>query len=449
MTAKASPDFPYVQSYWSLDQGIEVSPALTGDHKTEVVVIGAGFAGLASALGLIEARPDLHVTVIEAHHAGYGASGRNSGQIFNLPPFAWLMQNLSNAKHLANAQRAVRMIDDQIAKTFASLAQAGHDFECEKGILQVVASNAVTAAGMAWLGKRLEKLGVETSFFDGKDAQGRVGSATRALLDVPAYRVHPFKLAQSLRKVLMSRGVSFYEDTPVDHIHSHTRGVTLRGPGYTVEAAKAVMTTNAYTAAHNLDLDFAYPKVTNSHTYMIATEVLSQDVIERITATGDGFGDAALRFYYGRLHNGRLLFGGEDRKSSVLPQEDRHKASFASLHAEMLRRFPFLDHAEIYAAWGGAFQSNVLEIPQIRRAGVGGNVILNVAYGGNGVAGALLSGRLTPHLVLEGQDDPEILAHLQLLADTGVPWAGLVPSGIGLAATFLRRSLGFRYQPGT
>ena len=56
-----------------------------------------------------------------------------------------------------------------------------------------------------------------------------------------------------------------------------TGGVTLRGPGYRVEAEKAVMTTNAYTAAQNLDLDFAYPKVTNSHTYMIATEVLSQD----------------------------------------------------------------------------------------------------------------------------------------------------------------------------
>ncbi|GAA0786784.1 FAD-dependent oxidoreductase [Roseibium denhamense] len=445
MTAEAKPDFPYVQSYWSLDQELEVSPPLNEDHRTEVVVMGAGFAGLASALGLIEARPDLKVTVIEAHHAGYGASGRNSGQIFNLPPFAWFLQNLSNYTHRTNARRAVRLIDDQIAKTFALLAEAGHDFECEKSVLQVVARNAVTAAGAAWVCKRLQKAGVETSFFDGKAAQGRVGSATRAILDVPAYRVHPFKLAQSLRKVLLSRGVSFYEDTPVDHIHSHTGGVTLRGPGYTVEAEKAVMTTNAYTAAHNIDLDFAYPKVTNSHTYMIATEVLSQDVLDKITATGDGFGDAALRFYYGRLHNGRLLFGGEDRKSSVLPEEDRHKASFASLHAEMLRRFPFLDHAEIYAAWGGAFQSNVLEIPQIRRAGVGGNVILNVAYGGNGVSGTLMSGRLMRHLVLHVQDDPDTLAHLQLLADTGVPWAGLVPSGIGLAATFLRRSLGFRY----
>ena len=280
-------------------------------------MIGAGFAGLASALGLIEVRPDLKVTVIKAHHAGYGASERNSGQTFNLPPFAWLMQNLSNAKHLADAQRAVRMIDGQIAKNFATLSEAGHDFECEKGVLQVVASTPVTAARTAWLDKRLEKPGIETSFFDGKDAQGRVGSTTRAILTLPTYRVHPFKLAQSLRKTLLSRAVSFFEGTPMDHIHSHTGGVTLRGPGHTVAVEKAVMTTNAYTAAHNLDVNFSYPKATNSHTYMIATEVLTQDVIDRISATGYRFSDAALRFYYGRLHNGRLLFGGEDRKSSL------------------------------------------------------------------------------------------------------------------------------------
>ena len=443
MTTKASPDFPYVQSYWGLDQVIEVSPALTGDYKTEVVVIGAGFAGLASALGLIQARPDLKVTVVEAHHAGFGASGRNSGHIFNLPPFAWLLQNLSNQTHLANAQRAVRVLDDQLNKTFGILAGFGCDFEFNKVVLQVVASNAVAAAGTAWLHKRLDQVGVETSFFDGEAAQDRVGSAARAILNLSAYTVQPFKLAQCLRKLLVSRGVSFFEGTRVDRIHSHRDGVTVRGPSYTVEAEKAVMTTNAYTSAHGLDLNFVYPKATNSHTYMIATEVLSQADIDRITKTGHGFGDAALKFYYGRIHNGRLLFGGEDRKSSLLSEEDRRKSSFEALRAEMLRRFPFLGPAQIFAAWGGAFQSNFLETPQIRRVGAGGNVILNVAYGGNGVAGTLLSARLTPHLVLEGQDDPDALAHLRLLADTGLPWAGLIPSGIGLAVTFLRRSLGF------
>lgn len=442
MSWQAHLGFPYVRSYWSLDQEFEVSPPLSGDHMTEVVVIGAGFAGLATALGLIEAQPDLKVTVLEAHHAGFGASGRNSGQIVNLPPFAWLLQNLSNRRHRANAERAVRMIDDQLAKTFEMLSKAGHDFECKKGVLQAVASNAVTAAGTAWLHTRLQTVGVETSFFDGEAAQSRLGSTARAILILPAYTIQPFKLAQSLRKVLILRGVTFFEGTPVDRVHCHTRGVSVSGPGYTLEADKAVLTTNAYTAAHKLNLSFSYPKATNSHTYMIATEVLSQATIDRITATGHGFGDAALRFHYGRIHNGRLLFGGEDRKSALLPQEDRRKASFQALNAEMLRRFPFLDQTQIYAAWGGAFQSNFLEIPQIRRAGAGGNVILNVAHGGNGVSGTLLSGRLTPQLVLDGQEDAEVRAHLRLLETTGVPWAGIVPSGLGLAATFLRRTLG-------
>lgn len=130
-----------------------------------------------------------------------------------MPPFAWFLQNLFNHRYLTNAQRAVRLIDDQIAKTFALLADSGHDFEREKGVLQVVASNAVTAAGTARVRKRLEKVGVETLLFDGKAAQGRVGSATRAILTVPEYRINPFKLAQCLRECLISRGVSVYENT--------------------------------------------------------------------------------------------------------------------------------------------------------------------------------------------------------------------------------------------
>ena len=442
MPQAANPDFPYVRSYWSLDQEVTVSPPLTGDLKTEVLVIGAGFSGLATAFGLMEARPDLNVTVIEAHHAGYGASGRNSGHIFNLPPFAWLLQNLSNRTHLANAQRAVRLIDDQLAKTFTALEDAGHDFEGKKGVLQVLASNAVTAAGTDWLHKRLVKVGVEASFVDGRAAKERLGPTARAVLNVPAYTVHPFKLAQCLRVYLIARGVRFYEGTLVERIHSHAHGVTVAGPGYTAQADTAVMTTNAYTAAHTLDLNYAYPKATNSHTYMIATEVLAPHDIDRITATGHGFGDAALKFYYARIHKGRLLFGGQDRPSALQPEEDRRKASFDALHAEMLRRFPFLNKTQIYAAWGGAFQSNFLEIPHIRRAGAGGNVILNVAYGGNGVSGAVLSGRLTPHLVLGGQTDPDAAAHLHLMETTSLPWSGLVPSGLGLASTLLRRSLG-------
>lgn len=107
------------------------------------------------------------------------------------------------------------MIDEQLVKTFGVLAEAGHDFECKKGVLQVVASNAVAAAGTAWLHKRLDRVGVETSFFDREAAQNRVGSAPRAVLNLPAYTVQPFKLAQGPRRLLLSRGVSVFEGTAV------------------------------------------------------------------------------------------------------------------------------------------------------------------------------------------------------------------------------------------
>ena len=63
---------PYVQSYWMMNQPFDTSPELKGEHKTDVIIIGGGYAGLSSALGLLEAKPDLKLTIIDAEHLGFG-----------------------------------------------------------------------------------------------------------------------------------------------------------------------------------------------------------------------------------------------------------------------------------------------------------------------------------------------------------------------------------------
>ncbi len=443
MTVKKNADaqFPYVNSYWAMDVSFDISLALAGKYQTEVLIVGAGFAGLSAALGLIEARPDLSVTIIEAHHAGYGASGRNSGHIFNLPPMAWLVQDLSNRQQQSKAKLSVQLVEAQCQKTFDTLAKAGLDIELQKTDLQIVASNIVTAAGTAWLRDRLNQAGIETEFYEADDAQKRIGSKARAIMNLPTHVVQPFKLAQSLRSLLLQRGVTFFEQTPAARIESNPSGVFVTTPSGSIEAKTLVLTTNAYAAENKLDLNVARPKSRNSHTYMIATETLSDQEISRITASGAGFGDAALSFYYGRIHNRRFLFGGGDRKTAVSQDDDRHEQSFVALRHEMIRRFPFLAETPLYAAWGGAFQSTLMDLPLIRRIGPARNVVLNTAYGGNGVSGALLSGRLVPSLVLADHADDQAEMYRRMLDQTRVPWAGFLRAGFGLASTFIRRML--------
>lgn len=84
MSAQPIDAFPYMQSYWMINQPMETSPALEAEYDTDVVIIGGGYAGMSTALGLLDRQPDLRVTIVEARHIGYGASGRNGGHIMNL-----------------------------------------------------------------------------------------------------------------------------------------------------------------------------------------------------------------------------------------------------------------------------------------------------------------------------------------------------------------------------
>ena len=137
MTTTAKQDFPFTQSYWMLNQTLETSPELSGGHKADVVIVGGGYAGLSTAFTLIETQPDLNVTLIEAHHIGFGASGRNGGHILNVPPHAWWMGNLSNKNVLENAHLYRNIAGEQTQKILMALAEENIDVEALGARLEI------------------------------------------------------------------------------------------------------------------------------------------------------------------------------------------------------------------------------------------------------------------------------------------------------------------------
>ncbi|MEO0601819.1 MAG: FAD-binding oxidoreductase, partial [Myxococcota bacterium] len=370
--------FPYVQSYWRMNQPSEASPALEGDHDTDVVIVGGGFAGLSTALGLIERRPDLNVTLLEARHIGYGASGRNGGHILNLPPAGWLLEDLSREENLADVHLALEMAAERVRTIRELLESEGLDAEFGETAVAAAARNAFQVAGVRWVRDLMDTIGVETPLYEGAEAQSRVAFPARAVLSIPTTTIQPYKLARVLRTLLLRRGVTFFEDTPVTRVENTPEGVTVTTERGYVRAARAVLTTNAYLRQTNVALDAPLPKTTILHTYLMATEPLTDDEIQRISPHGESFGDAALSFYYGRIHDRRLLFGGIDRRSDNTLEDDRREASFRKLHREMLRRFPFLADRALYAAWGGAVQETADTAPITRRAEGQPNIILNM-----------------------------------------------------------------------
>ena len=430
--------FPYDQSYWMMNQPFEKSPALAGENNTDVVVIGGGYAGLATALGLIEQQPDLRVTIIEAKHIGYGASGRTAGHIFYVPPAGLVLQDLSKEKYLSDVNFARQIVDDQINKIRVLLEKTNFDWEIKDNRVGAVARNSFELAGIRWAEKLMNTIGYKSYLYEGEAAMARISYQAKGYLSMPTKTFHPFKLILALRSLLERQGVNFFEDTPATNVQNTAQGVRVITPKGVVQAQKAVVTTNAYIRQNELQLEPRFPKTGVLHTYMIATDQLSEAQMKAISPSVEDFGDASITFFYSRFHDKRFLFGGVDRKSEASFDDDRREKSFRKLHAELISRFPFLAEIPLYAAWGGAFQKTSNRVPLIRRASENSNIILNTGYSDNGIAGTLFSSRLMPTLVLEKNNDPDALRYLSLLEKSRIPLRGVLRAGVGVMGAFLR-----------
>jgi gamma-glutamylputrescine oxidase len=432
--------FPYVQSYWMMNQPFNKSPELEGEHKTDVIIIGGGYAGLSSALGLLEAQPDLSITIIDAKHLGFGASGRTAGHFFNMPPYGLMLQDLSKKKNLSDVHFARQIVEDQVYKLFALLEKENLDCDVIKDDrVGAVARNSFTMAGLRWAEKLLNTIGAKSVLYEGEAVRDRIAAyPAKGYLSMPTTAFQPYKMILALRTLLERQGVNFFEGTPATSMQNTTQGVIVNTPKGVVQAQKAVVTTNAYIRQSELKLEPTFPKTTVLHTYMIATDQLSEEQLKAISPSVEDFGDASLTFFYSRFHDKRFLFGGVDRKSEASVDDDRREKSFRKLHAELIRRFPFLSEVPLYAAWGGAFQTPGSNVAVIKRAAENSNIIYNTAYSEGGIAGTLFSGRLMPTLVLEKNNDPDALRYLSLIGESRIPLSGIARAGTGIMGAFLR-----------
>jgi glycine/D-amino acid oxidase-like deaminating enzyme len=280
---------------------------------------------------------------------------------------------------------------------------------------------------------RFEAIGQHCEFLEKEKMTQLVGYPAIAGMAHEIVCIQPYRLARGLRQRCLDQDVRIYENTPIKTLRSTSQGVQLiAADGATLTAQKVILATNAYT--NSLMLDVEIPATSTQHTYMLATEPLEPDMLDRISQARTPFGDPALSFYIGRIYENRLIFNGIDRASQVTPEDDRHLPSFIKLHKEMLRRFPFLDPVSLAGAWGGAVQQTTTDAPIVRRSKSNPNVILNIGYGGgSGVGMALLSGQLTTGLVLErGTIDNDAQRLRTLLVNSRFPRMGPVRAAFGV-----------------
>ncbi len=357
-------------------------PVLTTALRADVCVVGAGYTGLSAALHLAEA--GLRVVVVEAQRVGFGASGRNGGQLGSGQRVD--QDALETMVGAADAAKLWELGED--AKTLVKSLIARHGIECD--LKPGVASAGSTAGEVKDLhdyGRHLQdRYGYEAlEILDGPGFAELCPSPDYkgGYLDHGAAHLHPLNYVLGLAKAALSAGAEIFEQSEVTAL--------IEGQPAVVRTAQGQVTADHVILACNGYLGDLAPRVAKRvmpiNNFIAATKPLG-DEAARVLARDVAVADSKFVVNYFRLSaDKRLLFGGGESYGYRFPSDIA-----ATVRKPMTRIFPHLRDVDIEYAWGGTLGITMHRFPYLAR--LGPNMLSASGYSGHGVGTATHAGQL-------------------------------------------------------
>lgn len=358
-------------------------PSLAGAIEADVCVIGAGYTGVSTALNLAER--GYSVVVLEAARIGWGASGRNGGQLYGgqRQDVDWLETRLgpAGARRLWELGEAAKHLVKRLIEELAI------DCDLTPGIAAVAHKPRYVPEYHALADKlatRYGRRGIEK--LDARQTRDLLGTDAYygGYVDWDAAHLHPLNLALGVAKGCIELGVRIYEDTTALGFDD-TGTVTVRTARGSVKADDLILATNGYLAGLAPKLAGRIMPINN---FIIATQPLDPATLSEINPRRVAVGDSRFVINYFRIsQDGRLLFGGGENYRRGFP---RDIAAFVRPY--MLRIYPQLERVNIDYAWGGALAITLNRMPHFGR--LSPHVYFAHGYSGQGLGLAHLAGQL-------------------------------------------------------
>ena len=378
-------------------------PALTGERRADVCVVGGGLTGVSAALNLAER--GYSVVLLEANRIAWGASGRNGGQVCT--GYSCGMEKIEK---LAGRESAKRMWDlAEESKRIIRERVDKHAIDCDLTWGYYMA--ACKPGHLDELKESCEDW-VSRYGYDAEFKQADTPEESRAFVDSPDYvggvwesgagHLHPLNYCLGLARAAQEAGAEICEMSPVARIEQGAEAV-VHTPEGQVRAKAVLVCCNAYLGRLVPQLTGMVMPMMN---YVGSTRPLGEDLAARLIPGNDAVSNSRFIVNYYRLTpDTRLLFGGLASYSMIDPPN-----LGTALHRDMLRTFPQLADVPFDYLWGGRVGISMNRSPHVGR--VGGNLYFAQGYSGQGVALTGLMGRILAEAVAGEQERLDLFARL-------------------------------------
>lgn len=357
------------------------APALGGEIETDVVVIGGGYTGLHAALNAADR--GYRVVLLEAERIGWGASGRNGGQM--IPGWRKGAAELVKRFGAVKAKSLFAMALEARTLTLEQITK--HDIDCDlttNGHLTLAAK----ASDLAWMREEVETLARVMAYPNARvlgadEARAKVAADGfhGGLLDECGGHLHPLNYALGLASAARRIGIVLHEQSRVIALE-HERGVVVKTANGIVRARFGVLACDALLGDLEPRIAGRIMPVAN---YLVATAPLENP--SALIADNLAASDSRFVVNYFRLSaDGRLIFGGGERYTPAPPTDIP-----AFVRPFVARAFPQLHDVRIDYAWGGLVSITMTRLPHIGRLG---DLFFAHGYSGQGVLLPALVGKV-------------------------------------------------------
>jgi gamma-glutamylputrescine oxidase len=396
---------PHAPSWYAASANAHAPfPPLRGDTRCDVLVVGAGYTGLSTAIELRQRGFD--VVVAEAQRVGWGASGRNGGHVvtgFNksLATIAGWVGREDARRLWQLSEEAKDILRDRVAAFgIACDLRWGYLFAALKHrhLADLAATLAEWRAHGYGAGRLLSR--------DEMQAAVAAPAYLGGLFDGGSGQLHPLNYALGLAEACRGLGVRLYEDTLVRRIEAGEPAMAITRHGR-ITARHVALAGNAYLPGLSPAIDHAVrSRIMPARTYMLATEPIGPERARVVIPSGHAVADVNFVLNYYRLSaDKRMLFGG-----GVSYSARDMPGTAERLRRTMVRCLPSLADAKVDYFWGGEVAISLNRVPSLGRAAP--NIFYAQGYSGHGVLLTGIAGRVMAEAIAGQAERFDVFARI-------------------------------------